>query len=266
MDAIKLMRGTAPFYYAGGAIGCLVVHGFTGTPLEMRWLGQHLHQQGYTVYGPRLAGHATTPHDLARVNWREWYADVLAGYEMLRNQCSKVFVMGLSMGGALSLLLASREAVDGVVTMSAPMEIKDWRAPLFPLIGLFVKVVSKGYPPPQEDPFQQRVLAEQRRRGEEPIGHISYREWVIPAAEQLLKMLREVRRSLPYITAPALLIHSQADNIVPLENLYHIRERIGSREKDVLLLQHSDHCVTEDTEHPVVFEAITHFVVRHSRC
>lgn len=264
MNNIKLLKGTAPFYYAGGDVGCLLVHGFTGTPLEMRWLGQHLQQQGYTVYGPRLAGHATTPYDLARVSWREWCADVLAGYEMLRARCRVVFAMGLSMGGALSLLLASREAVDGVVAMSTPLEIKDWRTPLFPLLGLFVKVVSKGYPPPQEDPFQQRVLAEQRRRGEEPIGHISYREWVVPAVQQLLKMLHEVRRGLPRVTAPALLIHSQADNVVPLENLYRIHERIGSQEKDIVILQHSDHCVTEDAEHPAVFEAITHFVVRHS--
>ncbi len=264
MEIIHLLKGTAPFYYyAGGDVGCLLVHGFTGTPLEMRWLGQHLHRQGYTVYGPRLAGHATTPHDLAHVRWREWYADVLAGYEMLRTQCRRIFVMGLSMGGALSLLLASREVVDGVVTLSAPLEIRDWRAPFLPLIGLFVKVVSKGYPPPEEDPFQQRVLAEQRRRGEEPIGHVSYREWVVPAVQQLLTLLREVRRSLPQIVAPALLIHSRADEMVPFENLHHIYAQIGSADKEMLILQNSDHCVTEDTEHPIVFETITRFVATH---
>ncbi len=133
MDTIKLMKGAAPFYFPGNEIGCLVVHGFTGTPYEMRWLGQYLNQQGFTVHGPRLAGHTTTVDDMIRTTWREWYISVLAGYEMLRERCRKVFALGLSMGGALSLMLASREPVDGVVAMSSPYDFHDWREPFLPL-------------------------------------------------------------------------------------------------------------------------------------
>ena len=52
-----------PFFLPGGKTGCLVVHGFTGTPLEMRGLGDFLHQQGHTILGVRLAGHATSLKD-----------------------------------------------------------------------------------------------------------------------------------------------------------------------------------------------------------
>ncbi len=114
MDAITLLDGAAPFYSHGSDVSCLLIHGLTSTPNEMRWLGQHLRQQGFTVCEPRLAGHGTTPSDLARVTWREWYADVLAGYRMLRRECGRVFVMGRSMGGALALLLAACEADETV--------------------------------------------------------------------------------------------------------------------------------------------------------
>lgn len=263
MEEIKLLTGAAPFFYPGSDTGCLVLHGLTGTPFEVRWLGQHLNQQGHTVYGPRLAGHGTTPRDLAFVTWREWYADVLAAYELLRAQCRRVFVLGLSMGGALTLLLASQEPVDGIVTMSAPYEIRDWRRPLLPLVGRVVKTISKGYRPEDEERFHQHVLAEQTRRGEQPTGHPSYKEWVVPAAAQFLHLLDHARPLLPRVTAPALLIHSHADRTVPFENMQRIYDAIGSSDKQMLALDHSDHCVAEDVESARVFEAATSFIAAH---
>ncbi len=264
MDEIKLMEGAAPFFYPGNQVGCLLIHGLTGTPFEMRWLGQHLCEQGYTVHGPRLAGHGTTPADLAHATWREWYAGVLAGYQMLRAQCQKVFVMGLSMGGALALLLASREPVDGLVTMSALYRVRDWRRPLLPLIGLFRKTFPKGYDPAERAIFYERVAAEQARRGEPQTGHPSYPEWVVPAMGQLMKLLDELHSGIGNVTAPALLIHSTADRTVSFENLQLIHDAIGSREKQMLVLDRCGHVVTEDIEHQTVFEAVANFVTARS--
>ncbi len=263
MDEIKLLRGAEPFFYPGNDVGCLLIHGLTGTPFEMRWLGQHLNQQGYTVHGPRLAGHGTTPDDLAYVTWREWYACVLAGYTMLRSQCRKIFVIGLSMGAVLTLLFSSREPVDGLVSMSAPYNVDDWRRPLMPLLRHFIKTIPKGDPPPEEDPFQQHVLAEQLRRGEDPTGHPNYPYWVVPAIGQLFKLLEQMRAGLPYITAPALLIHSRADTVVPFENLQPIYDAISSQDKQKLVLEKSDHCVAEHLEYPLVFDTITKFIDAH---
>lgn len=263
MAEIKLLTNAQPYFYPGNDIGCLLIHGFTGTPFELRWLGQHLNRQGYTVYGPRLAGHGSTPADMARATWREWYYDVLAAYEMLRAQCRKVFVMGLSMGGALTLLIAEREPVDGIVVMSAPVEIRDPRRPLLPLLSLFIKTIPKERPTLEEEAFQQYVMAEQRRRGEEPTGHPSYDCWVVPAGGQLFKLLDEVRANLSRVTAPALLIHSRVDPVVPFENLQRIYEGISSQDKQMLPLEQSDHCVAEHLEHEIVFEAVAKFVAAH---
>jgi carboxylesterase len=69
-----IMPGAEPFFYRGGSRGILLLHGFTATPAETRWLGQHLGGEGYTVFGPRTPGHGTDPHDLARYRWQDWYA------------------------------------------------------------------------------------------------------------------------------------------------------------------------------------------------
>ncbi len=101
MDAMTkdYLRGGEPFLLQGGREGVLLVHGFTGFPRDMRPLGEHLNQQGLTALGVRLAGHGTHVDDLTRTHWRDWYRSVLDGYGLLRGLCSKVWVMGLSMGG-----------------------------------------------------------------------------------------------------------------------------------------------------------------------
>lgn len=264
MDEVKIIPGAEPFFYPGNEIGCMMVHGFTGTPWEMRWLGQHLHEQGYTVYGPRLTGHGTTTEDINAATWRDWYGDLLDAAILLRGLCRKVFVLGLSMGGILSLTFAARETVDGVVAMSTPYRIADWRVPLVPLLGLFISAMPKNEPPPEDDPFQQRVMAEQRRRGEEAIGHPTYPVYPAKAIRQLLMLLEVMRSGLPRVSAPTLLMHSRSDEQVPFDNLPLHYDAIGSQDKEMLILEKSLHVITEDVEREIVFQTAADFIAARS--
>src|SRR5438067_848466 len=109
----KIMRGAEPFYYKGDRVGCLLIHGFTGTPNELRWLGEQLAGDGRTVLGVRLAGHGTSEADMNHTRWSDWYQSALDGYRQLRAECERVIVGGLSMRGMLSALLAARRAHRG---------------------------------------------------------------------------------------------------------------------------------------------------------
>lgn len=265
MDTIRLLEGAEPFYFPGNEIGCLVVHGFTATPQEVGWLGQHLHRQGYTVYGPRLAGHGTSTRDMARITWHAWYADVLAGYALLRSRCSGVFVLGLSMGGDLALMLAACEPVDGVIAMSALNRLSlGWWWPLLWLYGAIGGTLSKRLPPPDQDPLMQAVLAEQRARGEKPIGRICYHRRPARSILQLDALLRQMRNRLPFITAPVLLINSLADNLAPANHMQRNFDQIGSRDKQMILLEDSDHVITQDRDRETVFRAAAEFIAAHS--
>src|SRR5687768_12862436 len=114
-----------PFFLLGDSAkpACLLIHGFTGTPKEMRWMGEYLNQQGYTCLGVRLAGHATRPEDMIRSRYTDWMASVEDGYHLLRGVTDKVFLVGLSMGGILSLLMSTRLEVKGVIAMSTPSRL-----------------------------------------------------------------------------------------------------------------------------------------------
>ncbi len=63
------------FTLQGGPVGCLLLHGYTGSPPEMRLVGEYLNQRGITVSAPLLSGHGTEPEDLNRYKWTDWYAD-----------------------------------------------------------------------------------------------------------------------------------------------------------------------------------------------
>ena len=247
MQSPIILKGAEPYSYPGGKIGCLVVHGFTGTPGEVRWVGQALAEAGCTVYGIRLAGHGTTVKDMNRVTWREWYLDVLAGYHVIRNLCDTVLLYGMSMGGALTMALTSRHPVDGVVGLSAMYQL-----PLKP----------PSFSDAARLAFIEQLKAEQTRRGEEPIGHPTYQGNPLPAVIQLYQLLRFSRSQLHEISAPTLLIHSKTDDVIPYRQMEMYYNAIGSTDKQTLSLERSTHLIGEDVEREIVFASCVDFARR----
>src|ERR671918_2213655 len=106
----QIISTAEPFFFLGDSSkpACLLIHGFTGTPKEMRWMGEYLNQQDYTCLGVRLAGHATHSEDMIRSRWTDWVASVEDGYHVLCGLTDDIFLIGLSMGGALSLLMSTQ--------------------------------------------------------------------------------------------------------------------------------------------------------------
>ena len=99
------MPGAEPFHADGGPIGVVLSHGLSGSPASMRPWGEYLAERGYTVDVPRLPGHGTTVAECNRTRWDDWYATVERSYLQMRERCEIVFVGGLSMGGALAVML-----------------------------------------------------------------------------------------------------------------------------------------------------------------
>ena len=107
MSDEPILSGAEPFFFAGNDVGVLVCHGFTGTTQSMRPLGEQIAKAGYTVIGPRLAGHGVSPAAMARTTASDWIASVEEALTSLRKTCSQIYMVGLSMGGTLSLYMAA---------------------------------------------------------------------------------------------------------------------------------------------------------------
>lgn len=103
-----VLPGAEPFEATGGPEGALVLHGFTGSPFSMRGIAEKLADAGLTVELPRLPGHGTSVADLLTTGWGDWSAAADHAYLDLAARCSRVAVVGLSMGGTLACWLAER--------------------------------------------------------------------------------------------------------------------------------------------------------------
>ena len=249
-----------PFFFPGegknARTGCLVTHGFTGAPKEMRWLGEYLNRQGYSVCGMRLAGHATCPEDMIRASWKDWLLTVEDGYNLLRSCTDQVFLLGLSMGGILSLTAAASFPVKGVVAMSTPYDLPSIHMPLWTarLLSWFKPYMPKGKVP-GSGWFDQAAYAQ----------HVAYPMNPVRSAVELKLLVKEMHKALPHVTVPVLLIHSRDDDYVIKDSMERIYNLLGTSDKQMLWVEGGGHVITEEPTRERVFQAAADFVQRVSR-
>lgn len=255
------MPGGEPFFMRGGDVGCLCVHGLNAVPQEVLWLGKHLAAQGYTVYGPRLTGHGTSIQDMRHTTWHDWYGVVLDGYRLLRQQCSKVFVLGLSLGGLLSLQLGTREQPDGIVDMAGPLMLDQAMLPYTRYLKTVWHYTNKNL---DENHYRidRRMRAIQERQGEPIIGRAAYGHFPVASLAEMYALQQATRPNLSALTSPLMLVYSAGDQTVPVENLDMVANGVGTPEKDLhrLKLEKSDHLLTLDEEMDTVFETVSGFI------
>ncbi len=249
----KLTISTAePFFFPGGKTGCVLVHGFTGAPKEMRLMGDYPNENGVTVIGIRLAGHATQMSDMVRTRWKDWLTSVEDGINLLSDFCENIFVAGLSMGGILALMAASRYTINGSIAMSAPYTISnDWRVKFAKQISLFMPFLKKE----QSDTIDQKTSKD----------HVDYPAYPTRSIAELKKLISTLHDNLDQILTPVLLINSKNDKTVPPSHAENYRREIPSNHFELVTLENSGHVITEDIERVIVFNSVLNFIQKHSK-
>jgi len=238
-----------PFFFQGNRIGCLLVHGFTGTPKEMLPLGEYLAQKGLTVLGIRLAGHATDVEDIKRSRWWDWLTNIEDGLNMLKHVTDTQYIMGLSMGGILTLIASSHYSIAGSVVMCAPYTSgNEWEKRLLPVLKLFMPAVPKGASDWQ-NPEAEKV-------------HVSYPYFPTAAVSQYLASQSYMHKILPQVKTPTLLIYSKKDYTALADGMKIIYDHLGTDDKEMILLENSGHIITREPERERVFEATYSFIQR----
>jgi carboxylesterase len=260
MQIPKLMAGAEPQFYRGNGIGCLIIHGFMATPGEVGWLGSYLSEQGYTVYVPRLTAHGINPEHMARMRWEDWYAQVLDGYHILKQQCEQVYVLGHSMGGMLALLLAAHEAVDGIVPVATPLKLEGRILP-------YTRWLSRVLPftqQPSESELNAVIEAEQARRGEPVYSRVHYSKWATRAVYEIYRLSQEMQPYLASVTVPMLLLYSQQDTTAPMSNMDIITAAVKSRSIEKYILTSGAHIIFQDVGREEAFHVVGDFIARHA--
>jgi carboxylesterase len=231
-----IVPGGESFLLPGGPTACLLVHGYTAFPEEMRELGDHLAAGGCTVLGLRLPGHGTHPRDLARVRWTDWVAAIEDGIAIVRS-CERVVLVGQSLGAAAVLVAAARVPVAGAVALSAPYMLGR------PRRGLR-RMVRKAAPAHTELGVRREA------------GYPAYAAESPRAEREIGRLVEEMRASLASIDAPV--VSSENDPFFPAE---HGRRIVADlRDGQFVALEGLGHSLVLDPRRAEVFAAIDAFV------
>lgn len=249
-SAFQIGPRALPFFHPGSRTGCLLIHGFTSTPNEMRWLGKKLADTwGYTVMGIRLAGHGTSMQDMEHTSWQDWLASVEDGYHMLRPNVDRLIVIGSSMGGALALAAAADFPVEAVVAISAPFDLpEDKRLFFLPMLEPFHVKLKKGKPDWQ-DPHS-------------PEEHVAYPFRTPHGILELGHLLENMQKKLPAITCPVLLFQSELDITIPANSLDAISGLVQSSMLESYWVKNSGHVITLEPDKEFVAQTIAAFIQR----
>jgi len=250
----------APFELVGDAtgerIGAVLLHGFTGTPFEVRYLGEHLARAGLWVRAPLLPGHGTTLEELDRTTWRDWVDEALRAVLAMRERCGRVAVVGQSLGGLLALYLGSLGApappIAAIATLATPL----WLPPLAARVaastqrGLLrgVRAIPK---------FGGSDVRDRRVRAENPC----YDAIPTRALGHLLAFMRIVDDALPLVAPPVLVLHGARDHTAPVACAARIAA--GARARRVRILPRSYHLIAADVERDIVAAEVTRFIRHH---
>lgn len=225
-----IMPGAEPFFYPGvNGKGVLLIHGYTGTPAEVRELGEHLNAEGYTTMGVLLPGHGTIPQDLAELKWQDWYEGAKNAYYELDRCCETVSVIGMSMGSLMALLLASDLPVAKLVIMSTPINLYDKRVPFIEILKHFIHNIPKRL----------------RAVDADPRYNVCYSVLPVCGVEQVCKLIRHIKRNvLAHVEVPCLIMQSKSEHTVKPSSANYLYKHIASDDKQLCWIEHSKHVLT----------------------
>lgn len=224
----------------------LLLHGLTGTPLEMQVLGEALADEGYTVHIPLLPGRGTSPGDMDGLCWDDWMQAALRAYDTLAGEHHRVVVGGLSAGGTMALDLALRRDPAALLLYAAVLSISHRGAYLAPYVWRWIR----RWPAPASDMVEPNDLLQ------------CYDPAPVRAMSELIRGIERVRGQLGRISVPALIAHSVQDRFVPLESAEEIAASLGGP-VEKLIIDGSGHAITADVKRLEVAEASRAFLRTH---
>ncbi|HEX7156360.1 MAG TPA: alpha/beta fold hydrolase [Burkholderiaceae bacterium] len=251
----------------------LLLHGLSGSPLEMQYLGRQLRAAGFTVHNPAIPGCAfgtrADPFDTG--TWQQWLAFAAGELEALNQEHGQVCVAGLCIGAVLALRLAIErpEQVRAMALISTTLAYDGWAMPWYRVLA----------PIAYHTPLR-RVIAWPERH---PYGlkNERLREWIVRAMDahgasaagaaylplsgihEAHRVIKAVRRDVARASAPALVMHAVDDDVASTRSAEFVARHIGSKDVRTILYHDSYHILTLDNDKDAVAEETIGFFHRH---
>jgi carboxylesterase len=221
----------------------LLLHGLTGTPVDMHYMKEALVADGYTVSAPLLPGRGTRPSDMFGLCWEDWMSAALDAYDDLARDHDQVVVGGLSAGATMTLDIALRRKPSAVLLCATALGMSNPIAYLAPYVWRVIREV----PSPASDLVDLNA------------GAKCYDPAPVRAVAELIHGIGLVRRRLGEIRCPALVAHAVNDRLVPVQYARELAARLGGP-VTTLYLEGTGHAITVDARRRDVADASLAFL------
>jgi len=248
-DNVPIMEGFEPIYHKGNRIGVLLIHGFTSGPADLVVLATRLKKEGYSVYVPLLPGHGTDPDRLNLVKWHQWIDSLDAAYDVLSKDCDKIIVGGSSMGANLSLLMAKRKKIVGVIAMGTVIKYRRhrlWRL-LASLLRSFKLKQKKHYP--------------RHLKFNKHFNHnLAYSYIPLVALREYHKVIKKSYEELNHVRTPVLVLHAKNDLVADPNSARIVYDGVSSKIKDLKFYKNTWHTILADVKKYEVCDDVISFI------
>jgi carboxylesterase len=242
----------------------LLIHGLTGSPFELKYVARKLNKAGYTVKAPCLAGHGTSIMDLKKTRWQDWYRTASTTFKKMKEEYQSVSVAGLCMGALFALYLAyeMQEEVSSIALLSTTLAYDGWSLPWYKFL------LPLSYYPPfkyfcsfsEREPYG---LKDERMRRQIEIAlkdnSVAYSEFPAHCVHELYQHIRVVKKILPKVKSPTLILHALEDDLASVNNAHYVHKHIGSTIIRKVILDDSYHMLPLDKQKDLVAEEMINF-------
>jgi len=245
-------REHKPFYYRNGnPMLALCIHGYMGSPAYFAGWPERLEAQGYDCKGLLLPGHGGEPKRFSAATAEEWTAHVRNELAEAVAQYEGILMLGHSMGGLLSLLMAAEEKkIKGVFALNPAVGFHLRPASLVKYAGLL-------FGRPERDNEKRRAIRLQV--GVQLTGLRDVGCYVRPM-KQLYRLMEQLPSAEKKITCPVLLFQGKKDESVPGRAISKLANRLP--EGETVVLPHSTHEYYPEPDRKTILDALEKFAAR----
>ncbi len=233
----------------GANVAFLLVHGFCAAPDELQTLGQFLEAKNIASYAVQVAGHGTTPEDLKGTTWKSWYSSVENGLNYVKSwNPNYLFVAGISMGGVLSILLASmNEGIDGLILIAPALKIDGILPKLVPILKYVMK---------------DRKIDVEKVQEPYDVKRTKYAREPVSAYHEFFKAQKQARKRMGNISIPTIIIQGTDDKTINPNNGKLALDGISSMDKQLFLIEGGEHVISCHYTRAEAYPHIESFVSR----